>query len=157
MDSITYIEINNPDTKAAICDHICHSLPGWFGIEEAIVDYSCGVRSKPFFAAYDINNTPLGFIALQECSAVASEVYVMGIQQAWHKQGIGNYFINWAKNYARKNGNKLLLVKTLSSSHPDKNYAQTRAFYEHVGFSPLEELPELWGKNCPCLNMVMFL
>lgn len=45
-------------------------------------------------------------------------------------------------------------VKTLAPSHPDRNYAKTRAFYQRVGFRPLEELPELWGEANPCLLMV---
>jgi len=50
-----------------------------------------------------------------------------------------------------------LQVKTLDKSHPDKNYACTRKFYEAMGFRPLECIPELWGKDNPCLIMVMYI
>jgi hypothetical protein len=37
------------------------------------------------------------------------------------------------------------------------NYASTREFYEAMSFRPLECLPELWGKDNPCLVMVMYI
>lgn len=48
---------------------------------------------------------------------------------------------------------RLLEIKTLGASHPDKGYARTRHFYEGVGFLALEETG-LWGEGTPCLIMV---
>jgi len=53
----------------------------------------------------------------------------------------------------RDAGVEYLQVKTLGPSRPDDNYAATRAFYESVGFRPLEET-SLWGDVNPCLFMV---
>lgn len=153
----TYREITQSEEKHSICNHILRALPDWFGIEGAIVEYCEGVKTKPFFAVFDNENTTVGFVALQPTSTVASEVYVMGVLQSHHGNGIGKRLIDWCATYARSENKKLLLVKTLSAAHPDMNYAQTRLFYKHVGFTELEELPELWGASCPCLNMVMFL
>ncbi len=47
-----------------------------------------------------------------------------------------------------------LTVKTLSSTHPDPDYAETRAFYAAMGFVPLMELPDLWDPGNPCLVML---
>jgi ribosomal protein S18 acetylase RimI-like enzyme len=54
-------------------------------------------------------------------------------------------------------GIEYLQVKTLSPAHPDKNYAKTRAFYHALGFRPLEEFPDLWGEQNPCLQMIKYL
>jgi hypothetical protein len=54
----------------------------------------------------------------------------------------------------RGQGVEYLQVKTLSDAHPDAGYARTRAFYQAMGFRPLQELPELWGEENPCLQMV---
>ncbi len=64
-----------------------------------------------------------------------------------------------AADYARAEGFSLLHVKTLAPtlSDPDPGYAATRAFYAAVGFLPLEELPQVWGPENPCLLMVMVL
>ncbi|WP_419825670.1 hypothetical protein [Sphingomonas sp.] len=51
-------------------------------------------------------------------------------------------------------GIRWLTVKTLAASHPDPHYARTRAFYEAIGFQPLEVFPTLWGDDTPCLLMV---
>ena len=59
-----------------------------------------------------------------------------------------------AASYARSESFSLLHVKTLAPSHPDPGYAATRAFYAAVGFRPLEELPQVWGPENPCLLMV---
>jgi hypothetical protein len=42
----------------------------------------------------------------------------------------------------------------LSAVHPDQGYAKTRAFYQAMGFCPLEELPDFWDAENPCLRMV---
>jgi hypothetical protein len=51
---------------------------------------------------------------------------------------------------------ELLQVKTLGPSLPDASYDQTRRFYVHMGFRPLEEIRDLWPGN-PCLIMVKVL
>ena len=79
----------------------------------------------------------------------------MGVLEKFHRNGIGRELVEHAKKVSRNEGKKFLLVKTLSSKHPDKSYRKTRLFYESVGFIPLEELPELWGKENPCLNMIL--
>jgi hypothetical protein len=45
-------------------------------------------------------------------------------------------------------------VKTLGPSRLDEHYAKTRAFYEAMGFRPLEEFKQIWDENNPCLVMV---
>jgi hypothetical protein len=47
----------------------------------------------------------------------------------------------------------LLQVKTLGPSKPNEYYARTRAFYESMGFVPLEEFENIWPGN-PCLILV---
>jgi hypothetical protein len=59
-----------------------------------------------------------------------------------------------ATKYAGAEGYSLLHVKTLAPSDPDPGYAATRAFYEAVGFLPLEVLPQVWGPENPCLLLV---
>ena len=49
------------------------------------------------------------------------------------------------------------LPKTIAATHPDAGYTETRAFYERVGFAPLEVFPELWSARNPCLQMVKTL
>ncbi|MDD4337673.1 MAG: GNAT family N-acetyltransferase, partial [Firmicutes bacterium] len=82
------------------------------------------------------------------------EIYVMGILKPYHRRGIGRLLIGEAEKWCRDQGIVFLQVKTLSASHPDAYYAETRAFYRAVGFVELEEFPNLWGTANPCLLMI---
>jgi hypothetical protein len=59
-----------------------------------------------------------------------------------------------AQEEIHNNNVKFLMVQTLGESHPDRHYKRTREFYSKVGFYPLEEIKEIWGKENPCLIMV---
>jgi hypothetical protein len=46
---------------------------------------------------------------------------------------------------------------SLSSSHPDPNYAHTREFYFALGLSPLFESDTLWGPENPAVILIKTL
>lgn len=140
--------------RASACAAILRSLPDWFGIEEAIVHYVNEIGNLPTFLALDAEERAAGFLSLKQHYPLAAEVYVMAIRQEWHRRGMGRALLEHAQVYLSGLGVEYLQVKTLGPSHPDKNYAQTRRFYEAMGFRPLEELPDLWGERNPCLLMV---
>jgi len=39
------------ENKAELCNHVLRSLPAWFGIESAIVDYVNDIAPMPMLAA----------------------------------------------------------------------------------------------------------
>lgn len=139
--------------QAASCEPILRALPDWFGIEEAIRHYVGEIEHLPTFLAYQ-DDVAVGFLTLQQHTPYAAEVYVMGIQAEFHRLGIGKALMQEAEALLRTQGVEYLQVKTLAPSHPDPHYAGTRAFYQNVGFRPLEELTALWGEANPCLLMV---
>lgn len=78
----------------------------------------------------------------------------MGVKIGWHRTGIGRALVTAAKRYAVNKHARFLTVKTIAPSKLDANYAATRAFYESVGFLPVEEFPTLWGHGNPCQLML---
>jgi GNAT superfamily N-acetyltransferase len=78
----------------------------------------------------------------------------MGVLRGCQRHGVGRGLVEAAVSHARAGGFRYLTVKTLAPSHPDPGYAATRAFYTAMGFSPLEELPTLWGAGNPALIMI---
>ncbi len=155
-DHFRYVHVeeeNDPKKKSEICEFILRSLPGWFGIEKAIIDYGEGVKDKLFLTVY-VKSIPVGFIAMKEHNEHTSEIYVMGIVKELHGRGIGKRLLCNVERRMLEQGKKFMSVKTLSDSHPDGNYDRTRKFYRSVGFYPLEELKGLWGEENPCLIMV---
>jgi GNAT superfamily N-acetyltransferase len=132
---------------------ILRSLPDWFGIEEAVLNYEREIGLHPTFLAKSAEQV-LGFLSLKQHTPFAAEVYVMGVRPVVHRNGIGRALMEKAVDYARTLGIEYLQVKTLGPSRPDVGYGKTRAFYEAAGFRPLEEFKQLWGDQNPCLILV---
>jgi GNAT superfamily N-acetyltransferase len=78
----------------------------------------------------------------------------MGVVPDRHRRGTGRGLVEAASDLLAARGVRLLQVKTLGPSHRSASHAGTRAFYEALGFVPLEETTALWGAANPCLIMV---
>lgn len=141
--------------QGALCEAILRLLPEWFGIESAIVEYVQQIDTLPTFLALNEKQVA-GFLSIKQHNEFSAEIYVIAIHPQFHRQGIGTQFMKVAEAELKKLGIEYLQVKTLGTSHSDPYYAKTRAFYESVGFKPLEEFQELW-KNYPCLQMIKSL
>lgn len=142
--------------QSSLCEPILRALPQWFGIEEATAHYLRQTDRLPTLLA-SVDGQVIGFLTLNPHSDYAAEIDVMAVRPEMHRQGVGRALLAEAEVYLRQRGVEFLQVKTLSPAHPDPNYARTRRFYQAVGFRPLEEFPELWGPENPCLQMVKCL
>lgn len=145
--------IEKAQEKSDICRSVIESLPEWFGIPESKEEYILGVKKSIFYATYMFGK-PVGFYSIIKHFPETAEIYVCGILKDFHRLGIGKLLQNTVEKTLSVIGVKYLTVKTLSASHPDKNYAKTREFYSSVGFTPLEEFKTLWGESNPCLFLV---
>ena len=139
------------DMKA--CEHILRSLPDYFGIEDAIIQYLKDIEKMPVFIA-SLKRKVIGFLAINRHTKVSAEIHVMGVLPEAHRKGAGSALIKTAEDQLKHDGIQLLEVKTIGESHPDKNYAKTRRFYSAQGFLPLEEIYDFWGKGLHTLLMV---
>ena len=143
---------------AAACEDIARRLPAWFGIEEGLEDLRhCAEYQPGHLARATDQETPVGFVTLKEHFAHAREISWMAVHPDWHRHGVGRRLIDATVASCQERGVRFLLVKTLAASHPSPEYAQTRAFYEAVGFQAIEVLPDLWGEQNPCLNLIRCL
>ena len=138
---------------SAICTPILRSLPDWFGIEAAIHQYAMEIDQLPTFLVREAGEV-MGFLSVRQHYPASAEVLVMGILPAAHRQGMGRALLNQAQVWLKEQGVEYLQVKTLGPSNPDENYAKTRDFYLAMGFQPLEEFPQIWDENNPCLILV---
>jgi GNAT superfamily N-acetyltransferase len=142
--------------QAAVCEPILRALPKWFGIEEATAQYIRDTDSMPTLLAL-AGDQVIGFLTLRHHSPYSAEIHVMGIRPTEHRRGAGRALLVRAEQILHNQGVEYLQVKTLSPSDPDEHYARTRRFYEAMGFRPLEEFPNLWGPDNPCLQLVKHL
>ena len=153
MLSINIRKINADDIDA--CTFILRSLPDWFGIEESILEYERNLASLDGYVT-EVNATIVGFVGLKRYGEYAIEIDIIGIKPEFHRKGIGKQLLDYIELYATNPSTKFLHTKTLAPSHPDPNYAETRAFWEANGYIPMD-VHNLWGAENPCQVMVKSL
>lgn len=137
------------------CGEILRSLPDWFGIEQAIVDYVQDIQTMDTWVA-EADGEIVGFLTLNRHNEHSAEIQVMAVVDSRHGRGIGRRLVERAEQVLRTRSVEFLQVKTLAPSRSSAAYERTRAFYEAMGFRPLEE-NSLWGDTNPCLVMVKHL
>jgi coenzyme F420-0:L-glutamate ligase/coenzyme F420-1:gamma-L-glutamate ligase len=147
---VTIVPVADSGERSLLAESILRALPEWFGIEHATQSYISEVAELETFAADDGS----GFLSVKRHSARAAEIYLMGVLPARHRQGIGRALVEAAEAWCGANGVEYLQVKTLADTKADQNDVRTRAFYEAVGFVPLEVFPELWDPRNPALVLV---
>jgi GNAT superfamily N-acetyltransferase len=140
------------DERASTTERLLGQLPAWFGMADANDASVKSARELPALIAR-AGDEAVGILLHHRHFPEAAEIHLMAISPAWHRRGIGTAMIGMLASDLRLDNCRLLQVKTLGPSHPDLNYARTRAFYRSAGFLPLEETSALWPGN-PCLLMV---
>jgi GNAT superfamily N-acetyltransferase len=138
----------------ADCTSILAELPEWFGIPESNVDYAAHAEREQAWVAEQAGDA-LGLMTLVNHGFSAIEIHLLAVRRHAHRQGVGLTLIRQASAIARELGKPYVTVKTRGPSLPYEPYERTRAFYEAVGFEPLEELTSIWGPENPCLIMIM--
>ncbi len=129
-----------PETDAIACDAIIASLPGWFGLEEGIAECAAAVRSQPGLVA-EMDGSVVGFLTVARPYPTTPEISWLAVRARDRRRGIGRALIDAISERCRADGDRILLVKTLSDREdPGPEYAETRAFYLALGFVPVVEL-----------------
>ncbi len=132
---------------------LLRSLPGWFGIESAIVHYLDAAAEMPCYLARSSDGAVIGFVLVAHHFPESAEIYLMAVALGWHRQGVGTKLLAAVESDLTAGGVELLQVKTVGPSRISESYAKTRAFYAARGFCPVEELHDLW-EGIPCLLLV---
>lgn len=135
--------------------YILKQLPDWFGLPDSLEEYVQESRKMVTVCCF-FKGRMAGFLSLKQTSEQAMEIYVMGILPQLHHMGIGTQLVKKAEQLAVKASMCYLQVKTLSPTVKDPYYLKTYAFYEKIGFCPLEVLP-LWDEWNPCQLMVKYI
>jgi GNAT superfamily N-acetyltransferase len=136
----------------ATCERILRGLPDWFGFEQTNAQYIRDLETMRSFVAV-ADGEVLGFLSLHDHNPQTSEIHVLAVREDLHRRGIGRALVERAEDGLRGK-TRLLQVKTLGPSREDVGYERTRAFYEAMGFIPLEETTAFWGEKNPTLILV---
>ena len=132
---------------------LLRGLPEWFGIEQSILNYIEAARTLPSAAAIR-DGEVVGVCVIRRHTPVAAEIEVLAVGRGLHRRGIGRRLVERVEVDLRADGVRLLQVKTFGPSGSSDEYERTRAFYESIGFMPLEERTDIWGPDDPCLISV---
>jgi GNAT superfamily N-acetyltransferase len=135
------------------CRRILYGLPDWFGLEESNRAYVESLSRFPAAVA-EVDGAIVGFAALEEHDPNSVELHVIAVEQDRHRQGAGTALVDWAEEWCRDHGVRWFHVKTRGPATPDPGYERTRQFYLSMGFEPLFETLELWGRADAALIMV---
>jgi GNAT superfamily N-acetyltransferase len=142
----------------AACRALFDGLPEWFGVASAVDAYLADLPRLPTWVASLAGDpTVVGFMSLARSQARAFEVHVLAVAREQHGRGVGRALMELGERFARHLGARLMLVKTLGPSHPDRWYERTRGFYTRLGYEPLLESEQLWGAGNPALLLVKAL
>ncbi len=95
----------------------------------------------------------MGFVTVRRHYENAGEIHVMGVLAERPRRGIERSLMLEAEQWLRARGVRWLQVMTLRPSREDEGYACTRAFYQAMGFEPLEGSESRWPGN-PSLQMI---
>jgi GNAT superfamily N-acetyltransferase len=156
--------VTSGEQAPEIVDRLLRLLPDWFGIESANAGYVVKAHELPTYLAWPAHGSaagtqkpqPVGVLLAARHFPESAEVYLLAVAPDMHRRGIGRALVEALEADLIADGVELLQVKTLGPSLPDASYDQTRQFYLHMGFRPLEEIRDLWPGN-PCLIMVKVL
>jgi len=155
--TVRTVRITSGRQDPATVERLLRSLPQWFGIESAIESYVGDAATMPTYLAHaDDAVGAVGVVLVARHYPTAAEIHLMAVAPEYHRRGVGRAVLAAVEADLAADGVRFLQVKTLGPSRPDADYDRTRAFYTAVGFTPLEELADLWPGN-PCLIMVKSL
>jgi GNAT superfamily N-acetyltransferase len=138
----------------AECFSVLAELPAWFGIPQSNAGYAEVAEREQAWVAEDAGDT-LGLMVLIDHGFCAIDVHLLAVRPHAHRRGVGKALIGQARAVTQELGKPYLTVKTQGPSAQYEPYERTRAFYDAVGFRPLEEFTTIWGPENPCLIMIM--
>jgi GNAT superfamily N-acetyltransferase len=151
------MQVERVDTSVSYdCEGILRSLPRWFGIEQALLQYAADADVYPTFVVRDGGRT-IAFATIRKHFDQAYEVHCIAVRSSERRRGCGLALLTSAESWASSEGGRFIQVKTLAANHPSPEYGDTRSFYTRAGYIPLEVFPELWSKRNPCLQLVKAL
>ncbi|MGO4453888.1 GNAT family N-acetyltransferase [Arthrobacter sp. RAF14] len=123
---------------------VLESLPEWFGDPEAITEY-VGTASDESYQSFCVerDHEVVGIALVRRHFPEAAELHLIAVSPEARRQGAGRRLVEQVSRTLSADGCLMLTVHTVGPSFPHEPYAQTRAFYQRLGFIPLEEHKDL--------------
>ncbi|HEX4009556.1 MAG TPA: GNAT family N-acetyltransferase [Solirubrobacteraceae bacterium] len=113
-------------------------FPDWRAAQRQAVRDACEDPANEIWIAA-IADDPVGFVAVRqtrEGEARAGEIYMIAVDPAHQRAGIGTLLLRHGIDELRRAGVELLVIGTGG----DPGHAPARALYEDAGFAPFRQV-----------------
>lgn len=149
------IKSTDLEERKRICRKVVEDLPDFYKESRNIKEY-IEMAGNPSREVYIIEDKePVGLAVVSKVKPNTFEIDAIGVVKEYRRKKAGTELLETIFN---EHQNNFLVVKALDECENDNEfYAIARKFYEKLGFIPLLKLPELWGKDYPCMLMVKSL
>ncbi len=124
--------------KTSACLAIARDLPRFFG-HASLLQMGRDLREHQVFIARD-GEELLGFLTLVPEHPKVVELSWLAVKEDLQGQGIGRLLVRQVARMLKEQGLSLMKVKALSEDVTYAPFDTTRAFYEKLGFLPVEEV-----------------
>lgn len=126
---------SSPDVR-----RILGALPDWFGDPVAIENYAAAAADGPYDSRLAVlGGTVVGVALTRRHFPASAELHLIAVHPTVHGRGVGSALVESIAADLAADGCRFLSVHTVGPSFDHEPYARTRAFYERLGFTPLEE------------------
>jgi GNAT superfamily N-acetyltransferase len=126
------------------CLRIAGGLPEWFN-ERGLKRIAADILNEETAVAVD--DKVLGFVTFKKVNEWVAEILWLAVRRERRGEGTGTALVKHVERWTRDSGIKMLVVKT-SAAEDYEPYAETRGFYEHLGFvevARIDPFPD-WGE-----------
>ncbi len=119
---------------------ILEALPDWFGDPIAIENYAAAA-ADPMYDSWlaVVRDEVVGVALTHRHFAESTELHLLAVDPAVRRKGVGRALVDHVAAELAADDCSFLTVHTVGPSFEHVPYAETRAFYRCVGFTPLEE------------------
>ena len=119
--------------RRRLIEELTAGLGLWFGRPESNRHYAERAEALEGWAARR-DGRDLGLLLFKRHSAASTEIYWLGVDPDYHRDGIGRALVELVEGQRREQGVRYLFVMTLHPDDPYEQYQRTRRFYESMGF-----------------------
>ena len=129
---------------------IAESLPLYF-TSDALSEMAHNFQYHDLYIIKS-NDQALGFISLDRKSDSVAEISWLAVLECYQRNGIGSQLLELAITGLKREGFRILEVKTLAKTANYEPYEKTHRFYRKHGFISLETIMPYpgWDIDCPC-------
>lgn len=133
----------------ALLEAMTRLLPEWFGQADSNRHYAEQAETLDAWVASTAGRD-VGLLLVKNHGPINAEIYWMGIDPVFHRQGIGQALVEAVRQDLARKDMRFLFVMTLHPDAPYEPYQHTRRFYEALGFVQVLTPQGFGDKRNPC-------